>query len=203
MPSGYATSYFADIKGAPDGPGKFKSIPGIKTPDDRTIVFELDKPTAVTVASALVMPITIPVPQEYAEKYDSKSPSTYDQYTVFTGPYMVRNDASGKVVGRDPGKLIELVRNPNWDASTDYKPAYLDEIRIEEGNDDLTIASRRTLQGDGLMCCDSGQPPIAILRRAITQQQGPARPRRRRAARAGSRCAPTRSRSTTSTSARP
>src|SRR5215216_5820747 len=171
VPSGYATSYFADIKGAPDAPGRFKDIPGIKTPDDRTIVFELDKPTAVTVASALVMPITIPVPREYAEKYDRKSPSTYDQYTVFTGPYMVRNDADGKVVGRDPGKLIEIVRNPNWDASTDYRPAYLDEIRIEEGNDDLTIASRRTLQGDGLMCCDSGQPPIAILRRAITREK--------------------------------
>jgi peptide/nickel transport system substrate-binding protein len=126
---------------------------------------------AVTVAAALVMPITIPVPQEYAEKYDRKSPSTYDQYTVFTGPYMVRNDPDGKVVGRDPGKLIELVRNPNWDEATDYKPAYLDEIRIEEGNDDLTVASRRTLQGDGLMCCDSGQPPIAVLRRAITTAQ--------------------------------
>ena len=171
VPSGYATSYFGDIKGAPDGPGKFKSIPGIKTPDDRTLVLELDKPTAVTVAAALVMPITIPVPREYAEKYDSKSPSTYDQYTVFTGPYMVRNDADGKVVGRDPGKLIEIVRNPNWDAKTDYKPAYLDEIRIEEGNDDLTVASRRTLQGDGLMCCDSGQPPIAILRRALTSNK--------------------------------
>ena len=35
VPSGYATSYFGDIKGAPDGPGKFKSIPGIKTPDDQ------------------------------------------------------------------------------------------------------------------------------------------------------------------------
>jgi peptide/nickel transport system substrate-binding protein len=168
VPSGYATSYFSDIKGAPDGPGKFKSIPGIKTPDDRTLVLELDKPTAVTVASALVMPITMPVPREYAEKYDAKSPSTYDQYTVATGPYMVRNDADGKVVGRDPGKLIEIVRNPNWDPKTDYRPAYLDEIRIEEGNDDLTVASRRTLQGDGLMCCDSGQPPIAVLRRAIT-----------------------------------
>ena len=126
VPSGYATSYFGDIKGAPKAPGKFKEIPGIKTPDDDTIVFELTKPTAVTVATALVMPITIPVPREYAEKFDKKSPSTYDQYTVFTGPYMVRNDASGKVVGRDPGKLIEIVRNPNWDASTDYKPAYLD-----------------------------------------------------------------------------
>jgi peptide/nickel transport system substrate-binding protein len=84
---------------------------------------------------------------------------------------MVRNDAKGKVVGRDPGKSIEIVRNPNWDGDTDYRPAYLDEIKIEEGNDDLTVASRRALQGDSLMCCDSGQPPIAILRRALTSQE--------------------------------
>src|ERR671917_414747 len=58
VPSGYATSYFADIVGAPTTPGKFKSIAGIKTPDDRTLVIELEKPTAVTVAAALVMPIT-------------------------------------------------------------------------------------------------------------------------------------------------
>jgi peptide/nickel transport system substrate-binding protein len=171
VPSGYATSYFADIKGAPDEPGKIRDIPGIKTPDDHTIVFELDKPTAVTVASALVMPIAVPVPEEYAAKFDKKNPSTYDQYTVFTGPYMVRNDDQGKTVGRDPGKSLDIIRNPNWDPKTDFRPAYLDEIQIDEGNDDLTIASRRTLEGDGLMCCDSGQPPIPILRRALTNNK--------------------------------
>src|SRR3954463_15651619 len=36
VPSGYATSYFADIKGAPTTPGKYKPIDGIKTPDDQT-----------------------------------------------------------------------------------------------------------------------------------------------------------------------
>src|SRR5215210_6069860 len=88
VPSGYATSYFGDVVGAPDAPGKFRDIPGISAPDERTIVIELDKPTAVTVAAALVMPITVPVPKEYAKKFDAESPSTYDQYTVFTGPYM-------------------------------------------------------------------------------------------------------------------
>jgi peptide/nickel transport system substrate-binding protein len=169
VPSGYAFSYFADIVGAPDEPGKYREISGIKTPDDQTLVIELEKPTAVTVAAALVMPITVPVPKEYAQRFDRESPTDYDQYTVFTGPYMVSNDADGKLVGRDPGKSIEIVRNPSWDPSTDYRPAYLDAITIEEGNDDLTVASRRTLQGDGLMCCDSGQPPIAILRQAMTR----------------------------------
>jgi peptide/nickel transport system substrate-binding protein len=172
VPSGYASSYFADIEGVPSAPTKgVKPISGITTPDDQTIVFKLTKPTAVTMAAALVMPITVPVPEEYAKKFDAESPSTYDQHVVFTGPYMVRSDASGKNVGRDPGKRIDLVRNPNWNKDTDFRPAYLDEITIEEGNDDLTVASRRTLQGQGLLCCDSGQPPIPVLARAIKQNK--------------------------------
>jgi peptide/nickel transport system substrate-binding protein len=172
VPSGYATSYFADIVGAPTEPTKgVQTISGIETPDNYTIVFKLKKPVAVTVAAALVMPISVPIPEEYAKKYDAKSPSEYDQYSVATGPYMVRNDSSGKLVGRDPGKRIEMVRNPNWSKDTDFRPAYLDEITIEEGNDDLTVASRRTLQGQALMCCDSGQPPIPILARALKQNK--------------------------------
>jgi peptide/nickel transport system substrate-binding protein len=170
VPSGYATSYFGDIVGAPDEPTKgVKPIEGVEAPDPQTLVIKLDRPVAESVAQALVMPITVPVPKEYAEKYDAKSPSEYDQYVAFTGPYMVKNDPStGKVTGRDPGKRIELVRNPNWNKDTDFRPAYLDSITIEEGNDDLTVASRRTLSATSpTMCCDSGQPPIPVLSRAI------------------------------------
>jgi peptide/nickel transport system substrate-binding protein len=171
-PSGYASSYFADIVGAPDEPTEgVKPIEGIETPDPQTLVIKLDRPTAVTVAAALAMPITVPVPKEYAEKFDAKTPTDYNQYVAFTGPYMVKNDGEGKLTGWDPGKRIELVRNPNWDKSTDYRPAYLDSITIEEGNDDLTVASRRTLQGQAIMCCDSGQPPIPILKRALTSNE--------------------------------
>jgi peptide/nickel transport system substrate-binding protein len=174
VPSGYATSYFADIEGAPTTPTKgVKPISGITTPDDQTIVFKLKRPVAESMAQALVMPITVPVPKEYAEKYDAKAPSEYDQYVAFTGPYMVKNDpTTGKVTGRDPGKRIELVRNPNWNKDLDFRPAYLDSITIEEGNDDLTVASRRTLSATSpTMCCDSGQPPIPVLSRAITNNK--------------------------------
>ena len=43
------------------------------------------------------MPITVPVPEEYAKKFDAKNPSTYNTHVVFTGPYMVKNDAAGKL----------------------------------------------------------------------------------------------------------
>ena len=42
------------------------------------------------------MPITAPVPEEYAKKFDAKNPSTYNTHVVATGPYMVKNDASGQ-----------------------------------------------------------------------------------------------------------
>jgi len=173
VPSGYATSYFGEIEGAPSKPIKYsqlKDFAGLQTPDDQTLVIKLTKPVAQRVAAALVLPITVPVPEEYAAKFDKTAPTDYDQYVAFTGPYMVRNDAeSGKVTGRSPGKRIEIVRNPNWDKATDYRPAFLDSITIEEGNDDQVVASRRTLSGESLMCCDSGQPPASILKRALTR----------------------------------
>ena len=46
-----------------------------------------------------------------------------------------RTNAAGKVlgVGYIPGKSATLVRNPNWNASTDFRPAYLNEIHIKIG----------------------------------------------------------------------
>jgi peptide/nickel transport system substrate-binding protein len=170
VPSPYATVYFADLVGAPTKPGQIKDIPGIETPDDSTIVFKLKGPSAALVSQALAMPISTPVPREYASKFDAKTPSTYDNYVVFTGPYMYKNDSSGKLVGRSPGKSIELVRNPNWDAKTDYRPAYLDSITIEEGNDDAVSSARRILKGQSLVQGD-GTTPAPVIKQAVTHNQ--------------------------------
>jgi peptide/nickel transport system substrate-binding protein len=170
VPSPYATVYFADLVGAPTKPGAIKDIPGIETPDDSTIVFKLKGPSAPLVSQALAMPISTPVPREYASKFDAKTPSTYDNYVVFTGPYMYKNDSSGKLVGRTPGKSIELVRNPNWDAKTDYRPAYLDSITFEEGNDDAVSSARRILKGESLVQGD-GTTPAPVIKQAVTHNQ--------------------------------
>jgi peptide/nickel transport system substrate-binding protein len=170
VPSGYAGTYFKSIVGTPAkaNTGDVKPISGIETPDDSTIVFHLKTPSAPLVSQALVMPITVPVPKEYAAKFDKKTPSTYEQYVAFTGPYMVKNDPkTGKVTGRVPGKSIDIVRNPNWDKSTDYRPAYLNAVFIQEGNTDVASASRRALAGAAMACCDSSQPPAQVLKRAL------------------------------------
>ena len=172
VPSGYAFSYFSSIEGAPEEPVKrsaLKPFSGLQTPDDNTLVIKLTEPRAALLTGALVMPITAPVPEEYAAKFDAKSPTDYDQYVAFTGPYMIENDAkTGELTGRQAGKKITLVRNPNWDgeATGDYRPAYLDKVIIEEGNADEVVSSRRTLSGENLICCgDSAQPPSQILAR--------------------------------------
>jgi peptide/nickel transport system substrate-binding protein len=168
---GQYPSYFSSIVGAPSKPSTgVKSISGITTPDDQTIVFKLSQPLAVSVSSALVMPISAPVPQEYAKKYDAKNPSTYNTHVVATGPYMVKNNASGSLTGYQAGKSIDLVRNPNWDKSTDYRPAYLDEIQLTTNEADASIAAQQVLTGSH-QALDTN-PPAAQLKDAVQNRKG-------------------------------
>jgi len=170
VPSAYASLYFGSIVGAPKKPDPkgVPDIPGIQTPDDQTLVFKLSEPRSGAVVGALALALTVPVPEEYAKKFDAKNPSTYDQHVAFVGPYMVEHDASGKLTGRKPGKSITLVRNPNWDKSTDYRPAFLDRIEIVEGNNDPLISTRRILTGSHMVTGDF-TIPANLLKRAVTQ----------------------------------
>ncbi|MGZ8647923.1 MAG: ABC transporter substrate-binding protein, partial [Solirubrobacteraceae bacterium] len=113
---------------------------------------------------------TAPVPEEYAEKFDKETPTTYGENQVATGPYMIENDASGKAIGYEAGRRIHLVRNPNWDESLDTRPAYVDEIEVQQGNDDATVMSRKILDGQSMISGDQPPPP-AILKQALTQQK--------------------------------
>src|SRR5262249_58647424 len=113
-------SYFSSLEGAPTTPTKgVHSIAGVTAPDDQTLVLKLSRPEAVSVAAALVMPITMPVPEEYAKKFDEKNPSTYNTHVVATGPYIVKNDAQGNLTGYQAGRSIDLVRHPNGNKATD------------------------------------------------------------------------------------
>jgi peptide/nickel transport system substrate-binding protein len=173
--NGYAGAYFGDVKGAKVGVAPGTKISGITTPDDRTIEFAL-KPAeggqcaGGTLAGALVMPLTAPVPEEYAKKFDAQKNAPYGQNQVTTGPYMIENDASGKAIGYEAGRRIHLVRNPNWKEGQDSRPAYLDEIEVQQGNDDATVMARKILEGESMINGDQPPPP-AVLRQALTQQE--------------------------------
>jgi peptide/nickel transport system substrate-binding protein len=170
--NGYANSYYADIAGVDAfKSGKAKEISGIQTPDATTLVIKTTKPSGVlTSAGALGMPCTVPVPKDYAQKYDNAKTSTYGQHEVFTGPYMVENNGKGKITGYAPGKKLTLVRNPSWDKSTDFKPAYFDRIE-ETCCFDSTVATRKTLSGANYVSGDYAVPPPAVLKSALTSRK--------------------------------
>jgi len=146
----YFHAYYDAIEGAPTANGG--PIKGIETPNKHEIVFHLSEPKAQIVIDALVLPLSAAVPKEYAEKYDKNKPSNYAAYQVATGPYMLKNDSSGKVldVGYFPGKSATLVRNPNWDKSKDFRQACVNEVAIKIGGT-KSVLDRQILAGTNVV----------------------------------------------------
>jgi peptide/nickel transport system substrate-binding protein len=162
----YVSTYYGDLVGAARASGG--PIPGIETPDDRTLVFELTRPTASLVAQATVLPLSAPVPAEYAKPLDVRSPSEYGNHVVSTGPYMLTADRDGRVLGTGyvPGRSLRLVRNPSWSADGDDRPAYVDAIEWRIGGSP-NVSGRQVLAGDGMVLGDSPTP--ALVKRAYQQ----------------------------------
>jgi peptide/nickel transport system substrate-binding protein len=151
----YFEAYFKSLQGFKQANGG--PFPGITTPNPSTIVFHLAEPKAPIVLAALVLPLSAPVPAEYAKPFDAKKPTEYGNYQVATGPYMFKANSAGKVlgVGYQPGKSATLVRNPNWSPATDSRPAYLDQINIQIGGDP-TVIGRQVLEGSNMV---QNEPP--------------------------------------------
>jgi peptide/nickel transport system substrate-binding protein len=162
----YASTYYGDLVGADRASGG--PIAGIQTPDDHTLVFKLTRPTASLVAQSTVLPLSAPVPVEYAKPLDAKAPSQYGNHIVATGPYMIPADSDGKVLGNGyvPGRSLRLVRNPSWSAATDHRPGYLDEIDFKIGGS-APVLGRQTLAGSGLVLADPPTP--ALVKKAYQQ----------------------------------
>jgi len=166
--NGYIGSYAKDITGFAEAQKeaekatKAPDLKGVTCPDDQTLEIKLDKTSSAGVLGALSLPVGSPVPREYAAKYDAADPSTYGDHQVATGPYMIENDSSGELTGYTSGKEIKLIRNPNWDPETDWRPAYLDNITVQEGFADTVSASKKILSGDSQVNGDFSTPPDSL-----------------------------------------
>ncbi len=160
----YFLGYLSSIEGMKTASGG--PIAGIKATGKYTIAVKLTRTEAPIVVASMVLPWSAPVPKEYAEKFDAKKPSEYVNYQVATGPYMLKNNTAGKVlgIGYQPGKSATLVRNPNWSASTDFRPAYLDQINITIGGD-TNVIGRQVLEGSDMVQTDAPAAPIRQARR--------------------------------------
>lgn len=120
---------------------------------------------------ALSMPFAAPVPRGYAARFDREIPSTYGLHSVASGPYMVANDPDGNLTGYEPGVKIELVRNPEWKRTSDFRPAFLDGVQIVEGYSSSSAASNKILNGRSAVNGDFAPEP-AMLRRAAGLEPG-------------------------------
>ncbi len=110
--------------------GKGKSISGIKTPNPRTIVFNLSEP-AGDFPYRVTMPAAFPMPQEVAKCFEGK-PGEYGRYVISSGPYMIEGSEDlnigscstlKPISGYDGKTRLFFVRNPNYRASTDSPKA--------------------------------------------------------------------------------
>ena len=118
--------YYNVIEGMEDfAAGKAKTISGITTPDDKTIIFKLTTPTG-DFLYRVAMPATAPIPEEVAKCHPQAG--EYGRYIVTSGPYMI--DGADKldisscgsqkpISGFNPSTGLKLVRNPSYDPATD------------------------------------------------------------------------------------
>lgn len=157
--NGYEGVYFPFVGSEKSAGGP---ISGITTPDAHTVVFKFTKNAAATAAKALAMPLAVPVPKTLAGDMDKKNPSTYDAdptKQAFSGPYMISQYSAGK--------SLTLVRNPEWVASTDSRPAYLDKMTISLGADP-NVAGQQVFSSPGLMQLDT--PAAPAVKKFATQK---------------------------------
>ncbi|MFE7537917.1 ABC transporter substrate-binding protein [Streptomyces rhizosphaericola] len=106
-----------------------KGLDSIEVPDDRTIVFRLNKPEGEFPYLA-TQTQTTPVPKA------KDTGTTYEEHPVSSGPYKV-------VSNENDGERLILERNPHWSAATDEeRKAYPDRIDVRSGLDATVINQR-------------------------------------------------------------
>jgi peptide/nickel transport system substrate-binding protein len=122
----------------------------IETPDKYTIVFHLKKPFAGFDYLAQ-LPQTVPVPQ--AKDTGKK----YEQHVISSGPY--------KFDTYSPGKEYVLVRNDQWDASTDPNRKALPDTLVVKLGVEANDIDNQLISGDlDVAIAGTGVAPAALTK---------------------------------------
>ncbi|MDP9830934.1 ABC transporter substrate-binding protein [Kineosporia succinea] len=137
----YFNEFLADV---PDGFSVYESDTGlssIETPDEKTIVFHLNRAFAGFDYLA-ALPVTAPVPQakdtgtRYQEQYVSSGPYKFESYEIAESFTLVRNDAWDPATDQVRGGLPDRI-----EMSLNVDPDDLDQ-RLLSGDLDLDVANR-------------------------------------------------------------
>lgn len=142
----YAVVYL-DIPTEEDGSSAYKGPYGDKvgqelydkavTCDGKTITFNLAKPIADFNYTVTLGFSPVRESDDTGETYGTVAP-----YIQSNGPYQVESYTTG-----NGGKMV-LVRNPNWKADSDFRPAYPDKWEIHFGIDPKVL-DQRIMQSSG------------------------------------------------------
>ena len=169
--------YYTVIKGWTNyANGKAKSISGISTPNDSTIVFHLTQKTG-DFLYRMAMPATAPIPVEVAKCFTGAKANQYGRDLVASGPYMIQGSDSVNISscssikpasGFNPLSSLTLVRNPNYDAKTDSPKARQNfpdqfDFVIDSNADDIY-----NKVADGQFDDEVSSPSPKVLRQYLT-----------------------------------
>ena len=166
-------AYYRPIEGFTEvEEGKAKTISGITTPDDFTIVFKLTKQTG-DFPFRMSMPATAPMPAEVSKCWTKAK--DYGRYQIGVGPYMLDGSPQLDITscktmkpisGFDPTAHVRLRRNPNYDAATDNKEIrenFIDGVDLTKNTNTDDIFKRIEA---GTTDASKAQPPATVLARA-------------------------------------
>ena len=147
--------YYSVIEGFNDvKDGKADLPSGMVAKDPYTLEIHLTEP-AGDLGYRFAMGATAPIPPMGDAVMGAADGHTrdYGRFLVATGPYQIAGSADmdfskpakqqDPVSGYEPGKSIELERNPNYDPSTDgLRPAYPDSIQVSMGGDNNDLYNK-------------------------------------------------------------
>ena len=151
--------YYSPIEGFDDcGSGcgsNGKTISGLETPDDATLIVHLTHPAGET-PFLFALPASAPIPPDAEDEPLGAAEGHTKDYGLFmvaTGPYMFAGtealdfslppDEQEPISSMNVGKSYQLVRNPSWDPATDeLRPAYVDGINITVGGDNNDLYNK-------------------------------------------------------------